>query len=116
MLMVAAMRQIVYGGMRDTQSRIRSRLAESLAAENSVVVIRPKICDRSDQKEAELRAAGIPFLSLNPIDHLNQVVMAMQWLVASGATACPTPAIIVNGTALCTNDMREVRIFLRYRN
>ena len=110
------MRAMVYGGMRETRTRIRSRIADSLAAENSVVMIRPKECARSDDKEAELRAAGIPFVSLNPIDHLNQVVMAMQWLVRSGATACPTPAIIVNGTALCTNDLREVRAFLRFRN
>ena len=110
------MKPMVYGGMRATRPRIRSRLAESLAAENSVVVIRPKECDRSDRKEAELRAAGIPFVSLNPIDHLNQVVVAMQWLVRSGATACPTPALIVNGTALCTNEIREVCAFLRFRN
>jgi hypothetical protein len=110
------MRPMVYGGMRDTRSRVRSRMIESLAAENSVVLIRPKVCGKSDSKEAELRAAGIPFVSFNPIDHLDQVVLAMQWLVHSGATACPTPALIVNGTALCTNELREVRYFLRYRN
>ena len=114
--MVATMKPMVYGGMRTARARTRSRLAQALAAENSVVLIRPKECARSDSKEAELRAAGIPFLSLNPIDNLNQVVLAMQWLVQSGASACPTPALIVNGTALCTNDLREVRVFLRFRN
>jgi hypothetical protein len=107
---------MVYGGMRNTRSRIQPRIVDFLAPENSVVLIRPKECVRSDLKEAELRAAGIPFVAFNPIDNLDQVVLAMQWLVHSGASACPTPALIVNGTALCTNELREVRTFLRYRN
>ena len=106
------MRPMVYGGMRATRSRINTRTADALAPENSVVLIRPKDCKRSDYKEAELRAAGIPFIAFNPIDHLDQVVLAMQWLVHSGASACPTPALIVNRTALCTNDCRMRDLYI----
>jgi hypothetical protein len=110
------MKRLVYGGMRTSRSRSLSRGRYAFAAENAVLVIRPKNCASSDRKEAELRQAGIPFASLNPVDDLQQVARVLEHLARVGVRSGPTPLIIVNGTALCTNELRELRAFLRYAN
>jgi hypothetical protein len=81
-----------------------------------VVMVRPKRCANSDQKEAELRAASIPYIAYNPIDHLNESVKVMTGLFDRGVTAGPNPVMIVNGVPLRTNQLKELKSLLRYRN
>jgi hypothetical protein len=88
----------------------------ALAVETTVIMVRPKNCLNSDEKEAELRTAGIPYTAFNPIDHLEQSVAVMTRLFDTGVTAGPNPVMVVNGVPLRTNLLKELRSLLRYRN
>jgi hypothetical protein len=81
-----------------------------------VIMIRPKKCAVSDRKEEELRELGLPYVAFNPIDHLQQSVQVMTKLFDSGVTAGPNPVMVVNGVPLRTNDMKELKTLMRYRN
>src|SRR5688572_16657012 len=115
-LLTVAMRSLVNSGSSAANLPGELRAACALARETLVVMVRPKRCATSDRKEAELCAAGIPYVVYNPIDHLKQSVRVMSGLFDSGITSGPSPVMIVNGIPLQTNEMKELKTLLVYRN
>jgi len=109
-------RSLVAAGLSAVRLPGLLRAASALAAETMVVMIRPKKCKVSDRKEDELRDLGVPYVAFNPIDHLQQSVQVMTTLFDSGVTGGPNPVMVVNGVPLRTNDMKELKALLRYRN
>ncbi|MEX2281557.1 MAG: hypothetical protein WEE89_03600 [Gemmatimonadota bacterium] len=110
------MRPLVHGGSSAARLPGSLRAACALARETMVVMVRPKRCANSDAKEAELRAASIPYIAYNPIDHLNESVEVMTGLFDRGVTAGPNPVMVVYGVPLRTNQLKELKSLLRYRN
>ena len=110
------MRSLVNSGSSAANLPGALRAACALAKETLVVMVRPKRCAASDRKEAELRAASIPYIVFNPIDHLKQSVQVMTGLFDSGIRSGPNPVMIVNGIPLQTNEMKELKSLLVYRN
>ncbi len=110
------MRPLVNGGASAARLPGSLRAACALARETLVVMVRPKRCATSDLKEAELRAASIPYIVFNPIDHLQESLQVMARLLDTGVTSGPNPVMVVNGVPLRTNSLRELKTLLRYRN